>query len=219
MITVESEYYVDHDFSGEDLQDHHFIKCHFYRCNFSHCDLTDSKFEACSFLENGDLTGCDFGFATLTSSQFTQCDLSLSQFKGSHCFGAEFKASNLKGADFYRASFSNYITQKSYFCSATIIESNLSYANLDGLLLEQCTLTDNRWIGANLNGVSMRGANLSGGEFSQDQWGTFDLQGANLTRIDLNGLDPRTVALKGVIISGWQQSQLLEPLGIIVQAD
>ncbi len=219
MITIESEYYVDHDFSGEDLQDHHFIKCHFYRCNFSHCDLTDSRFEACSFLEAGDLIGCDFSYGTLTSCQFSQCNLSLSLFKGSRCFGTEFRGSNLKGADFYRASFSNYITQKSYFCSAIITESNLAYANLDGLLLEECELTDNRWIGANLNGASMLGADLSGGEFSPDQWGSFDLRGANLTRIDLNGLDPRNVSLEGVMINSWQQSQLLEPLGIIVQPD
>ncbi|MCG9695546.1 Qnr family pentapeptide repeat protein [Shewanella sp. Isolate11] len=219
MITVQAVHYVDHDFSGEDLQDHHFINCHFYRCNFNHSDLSDSQFEACQFLESGDLIGCDFSYATLTSCQFNQCNLSLSQFKGSHCFGAEFNASNLKGADFHRASFTNYITQKSYFCSGKITESNLAYANLDGVLLEECELTDNRWLGANLNGASMRGADLSGGEFSPEQWGCFDLRGANLTRVELHGLDPRTVSLDGVIISGWQQSQLLAPLGLIIQAD
>ena len=219
MYIIADEYYVDHDFSGEDLQDHQFKNCHFYRCQFTHSDLTDCQFDHCQFVESGNLIGCDFSYATLTNASFKQCNLSMSLFKGSRCFGAEFRDSNLQGADFHRVSFANYITQKSYFCSAYITGCNLAYSNFDGVLLEECELFDNRWRGANLNGASMKGADLSGGEFSADQWGSFELRGANLTRIELDGLDPRLVPLEGVMINQWQQEQLLAPFGLIISAD
>jgi fluoroquinolone resistance protein len=53
----------------------------------------------------------------------------------------------------------------------------------------------------------MKGSDLSGGEFSPEYWGSFELIGCNLTRIELDGLDPRNVGLEGVIINQWQQEQ------------
>ncbi|WP_110457092.1 Qnr family pentapeptide repeat protein [Shewanella algidipiscicola] len=219
MTTICEQWFIEHDFSGEDLQQQHYRDCHFYRCRFNHADLSDCQFERCQFVESGDLLGCDFSYATLTNASFKQCNLSMSLFRGSRCFGAEYRDNNLQGADFHRASFTNYITQKSYFCSGYITGCNLAYSNFDGVLLEECELFDNRWRGANLNGASMRGADLSGGEFSADQWGSFDLRGANLTRVELEGLDPRVVPLEGVIINQWQQAQLLAPFGLIISAD
>ncbi|GIU38631.1 pentapeptide repeat protein [Shewanella colwelliana] len=219
MNVMVKQYYVDHDFSGEDLQAHHFQDCQFYRCQFNHADLSDCQFERCQFIESGDLIGCSFSYATLINASFKQCNLSMATFTGSRCFGAEFRDCNLQGSDFHRASFTNYITQKSYFCSGFITGCNLAYSNFDGVLLEACELFDNRWRGANLTAASMKGADLSGGEFSPEQWGSFELRGANLTRVELDGLDPRIVALEGVMINQWQQEQLLAPFGLIISAD
>ena len=204
------------DFSDQDLQDARFENCSFYQCRFNHSDLTDAEFINCKFMASGDDIGCDFSYATLTSASFKRCNLSMALFKGARCYSLEVRETNLQGSDFSRASFANYITPKSYFCCAYITACNLAYAELGDLLLEECELFDNRWRGANLTGASMKGSDLSGGEFSQDQWGSFALQGANLTRIELEGLDPRVVDLKGVMINQWQQEQLLAPLGIVV---
>ena len=211
--------YIDTNFSGEDLQDARFERCEFYRCDFSRADLTDACFINCRFVETGTSEGCNFSYATLISASFKHCNLSMALFIGARCFGIELRECNLQGADFARASFANYITHKSFFCSAYITESNLSSANLESAKLEKCELMDNRWRGANLLGASMKGSDLSGGEFSQSQWGTFELEGCNLCRVELDGLDPRNVKLEGVMINQWQREQLLAPLGIIVAPD
>ncbi|MGS0680344.1 Qnr family pentapeptide repeat protein [Shewanella sp. 125m-7] len=209
----------DEDFTDQDLQDAHFERCSFYHCRFNHADLTDAQFIHCKFIVPGDDNGCDFSYATLTSASFKHCNLSMALFKGARCYGLEMRECNLQGSDFSRASFANYISSKSYFCSAYITACNLAYADLSGMLLEECELFDNRWRGANLTGASMKGSDLSGGEFSPEQWGSFELRGANITRIELDGLDPRVVSLEGVMINQWQQEQLLAPLGLIVTPD
>ncbi|WP_076411978.1 Qnr family pentapeptide repeat protein [Shewanella sp. UCD-KL12] len=211
--------YYETSFSGEDLQEVIFERCEFTRCDFGRADLTDASFINCRFIESGESEGCNFSYATLISASFKHCNLSMAIFTGSRCFGIELRECNLQGADFSRASFANHITHKTFFCSAYITESNLSYVNLESAKLEKCELMDNRWRGANLLGASMKGSDLSGGEFSQSQWGSFELEGCNLCRVELEGLDPRNVKLEGVMISQWQQEQLLAPLGIIVAPD
>ncbi|GAK84203.1 Qnr [Vibrio ponticus] len=57
---------------------------------------------------------------------------------------------------------------------------------------------------------------MSNSEFSSDIWGDFIIQECDLTDCDLSGLNPKDVNLTGVKIASWQQSQLLEQLGVIV---
>ena len=55
--------------------------------------------------------------------------------------------------------------------------------------------------------------------FSEDVWGQFSLQGANLCHAELDGLDPRKVDTSGIKIAAWQQELILEALGIVVYPD
>ncbi len=65
-------------------------------------------------------------------------------------------------------------------------------------------------------GASFKGADLSRGEFSPEQWGSFNIEESDLTHVDLEGLDIRRVSLYGVKICDWQQEQLLSPFYLIV---
>ncbi|MBL4831206.1 MAG: Qnr family pentapeptide repeat protein [Aliivibrio sp.] len=215
---VSNQTFNDELFAKQSLVDTHYENCQFFRCDFRRADLSDATFKHCKFIEQGEVEGCRFDYAKLKNSSFQHCDLSMAHFNGANCYGIELRNCNLQGADFIRSSFANYITDKTFFCSAFITASNLSYANLEDLKLEKCELFDNRWIGANLLGASLVGSDLSGGDFSPDAWGTFDLKDANLCKIDLEGLDPRRVKLEGVLICDWQQEQLLAPLGVSVIA-
>jgi fluoroquinolone resistance protein len=96
---------------------------------------------------------------------------------------------------------------------------NLSYANFERQCIEKCDLFENKWVGAHLHGTSMRGSDLSRGEFSSDSWEQLDLRECDLSHVELHGLDPRKVNLSGVKICMWQQEQLLESLGVIVGPD
>ena len=69
----------------------------------------------------------------------------------------EIRECRAQGADFRGASFMNMITSRTWFCSAYITKSNLSYANFAKVVLEKCELWENRWHGAQVLGASFSG--------------------------------------------------------------
>lgn len=204
------------DFTHMDLQQVIYQDCNFYHCSFDRADLRDAKFIRCRFIEPKSLEGCRFQHANLKDASFQDCHLAMSEFVGADCFGAEFRQCDLKGANFLRANFVNRINHKSYFCSVFITGCNLAYSNFERALLEKCDLYENRWNGANLFGVSFVGSDLSRGEFSSEQWQNANFEQADITHVDLEGVDLRKTSLFGAKISDWQQQQLLEGFGLIV---
>lgn len=56
----------------------------------------------------------------------------------------------------------------------------------------------------------------SGGEFTEFDWNNVNITHCDLTNSDLGELNIRKVDLDGVKIDDWQQSHLLEKLGVIV---
>ncbi|TVO35685.1 Qnr family pentapeptide repeat protein [Vibrio algivorus] len=219
MTESANQVYHQHDFSSQDLSYEVFKKCHFYQCDFSHSDLSDAQFIDCVFIESGDVIGCNFAYAKLNDASFKHCNLSMSNFDGASAFGVEMRHCMLKGASFVRTLFANHITHNTYFCSAYITQCDLSYSNLENQRLEKCDLFENRWRGANLQSVSFEGSDLSRGEFSSEQWSQVNWKSCNLAHVELEGLDIRTVNLKGVMICQWQQEMLLEHLGVITIPD
>ncbi|SKA63812.1 Qnr family pentapeptide repeat protein [Enterovibrio nigricans] len=211
--------YNNQNFSCHDLSGLTFTDCTFIRCDFRRTKLRETSFINCKFTEQGDIEGCHFGSADLRDASFKQCHLAMANFTYANCYGIEFRECDLKGADFLRASFANQVSNRMYFCSAYITACNLSYANFEGACLEKCELFENRWIGANLQGASLKESDLSRGVFSADAWGQFSFQGANLCHAELEGLNPRRVDMSGVKIAAWQQEQILETLGIVVFPD
>ncbi|MCG7489221.1 Qnr family pentapeptide repeat protein [Vibrio sp. Of14-4] len=215
-MTIKNKTYRQQDFSHQDLQYAVYEDCQFIQCEFDRADLRNAKFINCRFIEAQALEGSSFFYAKLKDTSFTNCMLAMSQFVGADCFGIEFRKCDLKGANFQRANFINRISDKVYFCSAYITGCNLSYVNLERALLEKCDLYENRWTEANLDSASFLGSDLSRGEFSIDQWGSFNIEGADLTHVDLEGVDVCRVSLDGVKICRWQQDQLLDKFGLIV---
>ncbi|WP_399425480.1 Qnr family pentapeptide repeat protein [Vibrio campbellii] len=210
-LTFEQE-----DFSHQDLQNATFENCRFYQCNFDHADLSDAKFIDCRFIQSSDIEGCSFRYTKLKDASFNNCMLAMSQFNGADCVGIELRKCDLKGANFQSANFANRVSNTVFFCIAYITGCNLAYTNFERALIEKCDLFENRWSGANLMGASFKGSDLSRGEFSKEQWGSFNVEESDLTHVDLEGLDIRRVSLYGVKICDWQQEQLLAPFGLIV---
>ncbi|MGL5265267.1 MAG: pentapeptide repeat-containing protein, partial [Plesiomonas shigelloides] len=130
--------------------------------------------------------------------------------------GLEISECLAQGADFRGASFMNMITTRSWFCSAYITKTNLSYANFSRVVLEKCELWENRWNGAVIEGAVFRGSDLSCGEFSSFDWTLADFTGCDLTGASLGDLDARRTNLDGVKLDSEQALQLVESLGVIV---
>lgn len=198
-------------FTGETLEN-----CRFYRCHFDSCDLSEAAFTDCLFYDDDEQTGCSFQHAKLQDASFKHCDLTMADFKNIQALGLEIRESKATGADFSGASFMNMITARTWFCSAFMTKNNFSYANFSKVILEKCELWENRWTGANVQGANLSGSDLSGGEFTEFDWNNVNITHCDLTNSDLGELNLRKVDLDGVKIDDWQQSHLLERLGVVV---
>lgn len=191
----------------------------FLNCDFSGTDLTDTQFIGCVFYDEETQLGCNFSRAVLKDASFKSCDLSLADFRNTQALGLEIRECKAQGADFRGASFMNMISQRSYFCSAFIIKSNLSYSNFSKVVLEKCELWENRWSGANVLGASFIGSDLSGGEFNQFDWRAATFNHCNLTGAELGDMNIRQVDLEGVQLDSQQVVGLIDRLGIILVSD
>ncbi len=198
-------------FSGEEIHD-----CKFLRCCFDSIDLSETTFVNCIFYDDEMQKGCSFQNAQLKDASFKHCDLTMADFKNIQALGLEIRECKATGADFNGASFMNMITTRSWFCSAFMTKNNFSYANFSKVILEKCELWENRWTGANVRGTNFSGSDLSGGEFTEFDWNDVNITHCDLTNSDLGELNLRKVDLDGVKIDDWQQSHLLEKLGVIV---
>lgn len=198
-------------FTGKTLQ-----KCVFNRCKFDGADLTETQFIDCFFYDDLQQIGCSFQNAILKDASFKHCDLTMADFQNIQGLGCEIRECKASGANFSGANFMNMITARTWFCSAYLTKNNFSYANFHNVILEKCELWENRWSGANVLGANFHGSDLSGGEFTEFDWASANFTHCDLTNSDLGELNIRKIDLDGVKIDSWQQSHLLENLGIIV---
>ncbi|ECC5460655.1 Qnr family pentapeptide repeat protein, partial [Salmonella enterica] len=188
----------------------------FFNCDFSGADLSGTEFIGCQFYDRESQKGCNFSRAMLKDAIFKSCDLSMADFRNVSALGIEISHCRAQGADFRGASFMNMITTRTWFCSAYITNTNLSYANFSKVVLEKCELWENRWMGTQVLGATFSGSDLSGGEFSTFYWRAANFTHCDLTNSELGDLDIRGVDLQGVKLDSYQASLLMERLGIAV---
>lgn len=190
----------------------------FQNCDFSGADLTDSEFIDCKFYDKDNQLGCKFDHAVLKNASFKNCDLSMASFRNILGLGIEIRSCLVQGADFRGANFRNIITARSWFCSAYITKSNLSYANLSGVVLEKCELWENRWNGTIISGSEFSGSDLSGGEFSSFDWTSANFTGCDLTNSQLGNIDIKRMNLQGIKLDDHQAMDIMESLGVTIIA-
>ncbi|WP_413735117.1 Qnr family pentapeptide repeat protein [Sodalis sp. RH21] len=199
------------EFTGAEL-----VGLRFMDCDFSGADLCDTRFTDCHFWDGENQKGCNFSRAQLKDASFKRCDLSMADFRHANGLGIEISECRAQGADFRGASFMNMITTRTWFCSAYITKSNLSYANFSKVILEKCELWENRWSGAHITGATFDGSDLSGGEFQAFDWRSASFRHCDLTGSELGELDIRSQDLDGVKLDSHQVEGLMSRLGIIV---
>ncbi|WP_182058854.1 Qnr family pentapeptide repeat protein [Pantoea sp. ME81] len=210
-LTLVGEKIGKNRFTGEKIENSTFLNC-----DFSACDLSGTEFTGCTFYDRENQKGCNFSRATLKDAIFNSCDLSMADFRNVSALGIEIRSCMAQGADFRGASFMNMITTRTWFCSAYITKTNLSYANLSKVVLEKCELWDNRWIGTHILGATFSGSDLSCGEFSSFDWPSANFTYCVLTNSEPGEIDVREVDMQGVKLDNYQASLILQHLGISV---
>lgn len=207
------------DFSNTALDFMQASGCTFYECNFKNSGLKEAVFEKCRFLDPKAQIGCYFYGADLVNSQFINCDISLADFERADMFGIEISNSKAQGCSFKQANFASLVSRKKLFCSAHLTDSHFRYADFEGCQLASCNLSGSAFVNANFFQTNLEKSQLINADLTGIQFERLALAGADLRNAQLEGLDIRKVDLQGAKISDWQQSVLLESLGIICFPD
>jgi fluoroquinolone resistance protein len=207
------------DFSGASLAYVQAKHCTFHECNFKDTSLKEAVFESCSFFDSEKQKGCYFYAAELVNSRFIQCDLSLADLERADVFGIEISSSKAQGCSFKQANFTNVVSRKNLFCSAFLTDSNFRYADFERCQLVSCDLNGSSFINANFFQANLEKCQLINADLTGIQFERLALAGADLRNAQLENLDIRKIDLQGAKINDWQQSVLLESLGIICFPD
>lgn len=202
--------FINTNFSGVDWEQLHCSASTFINCQFTGANLEMAVFENCSFFDPDLATGCNFTRTNLRDAVMKKCDLSSCLFEGANLFRFVLQDSNAVGAKFFRAKFNN---------SAKITHSNLKYADLRGVNLAKCSLTDNNFTYAVLDEADFSKSNLINSDFggATTRYTKFAL--ADLRRANLSSFDIRTMDIQGVKIFESQMRGLLENCELIIFPD
>lgn len=206
--------YEEEKFSVDEFTEKKVVDVKFYACDFSETDLTETKFINCHFWHPDKQVGCDFSGATLKEASFVNCDLTMSTFINANLFGIEIRECRAMGCNFRRARFMKKFSRQLWQCSAFITKSNLSYADLSGVILEECELWENCWNGTIVTSANFSGSDLTGGDFSNFNWRSVDVTKCDLRRSIVGELDIRRTNLDGVTIDYEQVEMLMASLGV-----
>lgn len=208
-------------FAGTSFAGARFLRCTFPRARFVRADLTDATFESCGFVAQGDRPeGCTLSLATLRNTSFTACDLSLARIERSDLFNIQMDQCTLRGARLHKLDFSHAYSRKHIATRATLRHCTFELAELSGLALPGADLTGSRFREADLSNTDLTGAILRDADLFQAILANARLANADLRGADISGLAlPALATHAGLKITQSQQHVLLESLGIDVHPD
>ena len=204
------------DLTGAELDAAAFERCDFVDVSFRRADLTQTRFERCSFFRPEPAAKCDFSYARLRDASFDRCDLTTASLVKVHAYGLRLTGCVAGGIDFSGADFSLGPGRAEAFAHATIQGCNMPWADFTGVTLARCALTDCRLTEAIFNEASLAEAELAGSDLTGIEAHGLALAGADLRGATFNNLALRTVDMTGVRVTAEQALMLLAPLGIDV---
>lgn len=180
----------DVQFTGSCLQDVRFAGVHLIRCRFANVDMRDALFEDCSFIDDAGHIGAQFAFSRLDQSRFRRCDLSFAKIDRSTLFGIEFEGCNMRGAEFHKADFSRTFGRKLVKTAAALRGCNLEFADLNGIRMPDCDLSNSCFreavlFDSDLEGADLRGSDLVLALTAGAKFARADLRGADVTGLNL----------------------------------
>ena len=202
--------FINVDFSDVDWDGLKCFSSEFINCHFIASSMENAVFKNCTFFDAEKALGCSFSRANLVSAQFSQCDISSCNFEGAKLFRIAIQDSKAIGAKFFRARFND---------SVKLTKNLFKYADLRGVKLSKCKLSENDFVWAALDEAdftraNLMGSNLSGATMKYAKFAGADLRGANLSTFDI-----RLLNSQGIKIFESQMRQLLENCEVIVYPD
>jgi len=105
------------------------------------------------------------------------------------------------------------------FSAAKLTKSNFRYADLEGVYLEKCDLSESILVDVVFSRVNLEGANLTNTVFAPSQYDGLSIYKADLRNAEIAGVDVRAVDFSGVEIFEWQLVSLVENIGFVIYPD
>ena len=210
------------NFQGADVRSIKFSGADLEGANFLNLDLTNSEFNS-SNLENAiltgtDLYGCNFVEAKLDGSNLEGADLrqtTLYRVKGTNITGNpkvmpegfSIVDGNIigPGVDLSFANLQGIVLENLNLSGALLSQANLSEAvlkkvNLTEAILENVLLKQANIIEVKLSKTNLRGANLEEAILNKPE-----LDGANLSEIKLNGTKFEEITRDSIDLQNWSE--------------
>ena len=191
-------------------------ECEFINCEFEDASFVDSVFENCNFYCKDKSRGCDFSRATLKGGTFRNCNLSNTNFERADMFQCELHDCLAQGANFYLTNFTTQISRTKIMAQAVLKNSLFRYANFEGVYLEGCDLSGSHFVSVDFTNAMLNKCDLTNSTFSPSVFLGASMVAADLRNADISNLDIKDIDVSGVQILEWQQTVLLESIGMIV---
>lgn len=170
--------------------------------DFSKRDLTATKFTHC------DLTGANLCAAKLDHTTLEHCTLDRATFEGATLAGAAVIGCKLNGTSFYRCTFA----PQTQFTGCTGAGASLSNANIEGLSIRSADLPRCSFSQADIKRLTLEGPDLKlyWANFRDSTATGFTASGADLRNADFSGaiLNGVQFAKVGCIDSAWCGSEV-----------
>ena len=207
------------DFGGSCLEGLHLEDCHIYNCSFERAILRDGIFKNCIFYEKENQLGSSFYLADLQQTQWYNCNISLNNFERADLFQVSMNSCQAIGCNFKNANFSNMINRSSFFCMASLVNTDFNYSDFSCVNLEKCDLSGSKFVNVDLSGTNLSGTDLKNTDFAPAYYNNLSLIGADMRNANISSIDVRKLEFSGVKILDWQQGTFIENLGIIISPE
>jgi len=209
----------DHmDYARTNLSDCTFVDCSFVGTRLRAADLSYAHFIRCQFNDTSSEHPADFSQAILREAQFEHCNVTVVDFIRVRGYGLRFDHCQMQGADLSKSDFRMPVGD-SELAELTLTHCNLAYANLAENYLPGTTMSECRLVECCLDYCDLTGSTVTDCEMHNITARGITLRNADLRGSTFNNLNVREIDLTGVRLNYSQIPGLLEPLGIVLEAD
>jgi fluoroquinolone resistance protein len=190
------------DIFGENFKDMHLsgkkiVGAEFDDCTFVSCDFSSTFFQSCTFRE----------------CRFEKCNLSLLKLTDTKIGDVGFISSKLIGIDWTMCNWESLLSCEGLRFQTSILDgSNFFGLNLDGLILQECSVRD-----SDFQKSSLKNGNFMLSDFEHSLFHDTDLQNANFTGAKNITMQISSNHFKNTKIDHFQALNMLEFEGIIVK--
>jgi len=202
---------------GVDFSGSAFVDCKFEPVRFASCRFSRAQLRNCAWFDANRKKACTFAFCDMQDVEALKCNFATTMFERCDLYGLGAVDSSFRGAQFHQSTFSKTISRRSALTKASFERCNISFADLSGLVLQNCEFRSCKCSEASFIDSDFGNATMLDCSLDRVEWTRARLRGADLRGSDLSGLNLSVLSdYAGMRISESEQSEILRQIGVHV---